>query len=733
MHDDALDQTKTDPQQGPQSEADQISGEAIVAALTETVTRRIRAAMQARQSSGIEQIWAEDQDQYDGIDDVNRPGKTDDSNSPASHQKSARSKVYLNITKPKTIIGIARVQEMLVPTDQKPWDTQPTPIPELLEAAEGGGDQVLTLKDGTQMPAETVARAAMAKAQIASDKMGDWIEDQFVEGSVYAELRKVIRDAGRLGTGVLKGPFPVSREQRKWRITDGTALLEMSDKISATSKKIDPRDFFPDPACGENIHNGSYVVERDYTTARQLRRLAKLPDYDGKAIADALREGPQSRARDYTRQQDKPGDTFSDSDVFELFYYYGDLDPDTLIQMGVSSEELTEEALYLASVPAIVTMLNDRPIKAVINPLESGEFPYDVFPWEPVDGQWTGRGIPRAMGVPQRILVAGSRALMENAGLSAGPQIGITKGALKPVDGNYGITGRKLWEFTPNEAVSDINKAMAVWTIPSAQAELQAIIDFALKMADDLTNLPMLMQGQQGAAPELLGGMQLLMQNANAPLRVIAKQFDDYLIAPHLKRYYEWGMQNAPDDCKGDIRTRALGSTALAQMEVERDFLIQAHSLAQRPGSRISMDKLEAKIMRANGVSMDEISYTDPEWEALQKQQQEQPPPQDPRIEAANIRAQSVQQQIEASAAESQQRMQIEREEAALDRAHEGALKKVEFQIQALEFSGRRDISLEQMRTLLTTATIKSRDGRQLFAAERALKLDPNNPTQQGI
>lgn len=700
-----------------------LADDTIKAALAETVARRIREAMQAREGSGIEQIWSEDQDQYDGIDDVNRPGKTDEQpNSQAQHQKNARSKVYLNITKPKTDAGVARVQEMLVPTDQRPWSTEPTPIPELLDAASGGSEQMLTLKDGTQASADQVAKAAMAKAQIASEKMGDWIEDQFVEGSVYAEMRKVIRDAGRLGTGVLKGPFPVAREQRKWKISDGTAVLEIMDKISPTSKKIDPRDFFPDPACGESIHNGSYVVERDYITARGLRRLAKLPDYDGAAIAQALREGPQSRARDYTRQQDKPGDTFNDSDVFELFFYYGDLDPDTLIHMGVGANQFDEEDLYLSRVPAIVTMLNDRPIKAVINPLESGEFPYDVFPWEPVDGQWTGRGIPRKMAVAQRILVAASRALMENAGISAGPQIAIMNGALKPVDNNYGINGRKLWSFTPTDLCSDIRMAMNVWTIPSAQAELQAIIDFALKMADELTNLPMLLQGMQGSAPELLGGMQMLMQNANAPLRVIAKQYDDYLISPHLKRYYDWGMQHAPAECKGDIQTRALGSTALLQRELAREFLIQAHGLAQRPGSRINPDKLDAELLRANGVSLDSISYTDDEWEQLQAQKENQPPPQDPRIEAANIKRDT-----------DLARLKHDAEQSDMDRQLQRYVADIEFQIQAMEFAGQKEISLADLKAMLAAKAIESRDKRELFAAERSLKLDPSNPTNQGV
>lgn len=711
-------------EQAPAQGAQQgIESPNLKAALAETVARRIREAKQAREGSGIEQIWIEDQDQYDGVDDLNRPGKSGDNpNDPRTHQKNARSKVYLNITKPKTDSAVARVQEMLVPNDDKPWEIGPTPIPELVDAAEGANGELLTLADGSQAPAELVAKAAMDKAQKASDKMADWIEDQFVEGSVYAEMRKVIRDAGRLGTGVLKGPFPVSRDSRRWRVSNGAAMLEIAQKISPTSKKIDPRDAFPDPACGESIHFGSYFVERDYATTRQLKDLAKLDDYDREAIVAALREGPQVRARDATRLGEKPGDTLNDSEVFELYYYYGDLDAETLIQMGVTTDEMTEDDLYLSSIPAIVTMLNDRPIKAVINPLESGVFPFDFFPWEPVDGQPWGRGVPRKMGVAQRMLVAASRALMENAGITAGPQIAITAGALVPLDGNYGITGRKLWSFTPTDLITDIKDAMHVWTIPSAQVELSAIIQFALQMADELTNLPMLLQGQQGSAPELLGGMQMLMQNANAPLRVIAKQFDDYLVSPHLTRYYDWGMQSAPAECKGDMKVKARGSTALLQREVAREFLVQAHSLAQRPGSRINPDKLDAELLRANGVSMSSIEYTDDEWKALQEAKQNQPPPSDPRIEAANIAAEVKREALAQDKAESQE-----------DRMLKRYVADIEFQIQAMEFAGQKEIGLAELKAMLAAKAIDSRDKRELFSAERALKLDPTNPTNQGL
>jgi len=721
--------TATDPSGEPDADAEDEATKLLRDALATQVSRRITEAMDARQSSGIEEIWDEDADQYEGIDALSVEGQGRNVKEPSkgAAANDGRSRLLLNVTKPKTDAAVARVQEMLVPNDDKPWAIEPTPIPEL-EDAKQDAERMLTLGDGTQAKAADVAAVVMQRARTKADKMADWVEDQFVEGSVYAELRKVVRDAGKLGTGCLKGPFPVVKTERKWHLEGNVAMLQIAEKTSPTSKRVDIRDCFPDPACGENIHEGSYFVERDYMTARQLRRLAKVEGYDSTAIAQALKEGPSKNARDAKRFRDVAGETVNDSDVFEVFHYYGDVDPETLLAMGVGKDTVREDDLYLASVPSIVTMLNDRPIKAAINPLETGEFPYDFFPWEIVDGQPWGRGVPRKMKAAQLMLTAAVRALMENGGLSKGPLVAISEG-LVPLNGPYAIQGRSLWKFTPTESNADINKAMAVWNIPSAQRELSAIVDFALKMADELTNLPMLLQGQQGTAPDLVKGMQMLMANASAPLRVIAKQFDDFLIVPHLRRYYDWGMQSGPEDAKGDLQVKARGSTALIQREFAREVLAQTYPMTQDERLKIDPAKWASEFFKAHGFNLAGIQYDEDTWKAMQEQKAQQQPPVEPAVQAAQIRA-----EVENA------KMQMQAQQAGFDREVDLLVNQMKVQVQAMEFSGNRDISMAQVGALLdrlkadlAKAAMASRDKRELFLAERQLKLDPANPTNEGL
>ena len=560
-------------------------------------------AITARQASGIEQEWQEDDEHYNGIDDANRqyqatyssPSKRWATNDNAPMAPGGRSVVFLNITAPYVDAASARVSDMLLPTDDRAWIIKPTPIPRLspfhLEAI-GGEEGIET---------------AIEQAKESAAGMQQEIDDCLVESNWHGEVRIVLEDSSRIGSGVLKGPYPVKRTTRLVRRENGTVASISITEIKPGSRRIDPWDFYPDGSCGESVHNGSYTWEREYLSSKQVADMIGMPGYDKSAILAALKEGPKTASE---APQPTDGRTVRSRDQFELWIFYGTCDADDLQTVGVSVDDETPKA------SAMAVLLNDRLIKCTLNVLDSGRFPYDVLAWQRRPGLPWGTGVSRKLRTIQRILNGALRAMMDNSGLTAGPQLVIGNG-ITPADGKWSITGRKLWRA--EEGVTDVRGAFFAFVPPSVQAEMMNIIEWAMRRAEDATGMPAMLQGIRGDAPETLGGMQMQNNNASSVLRRLAKRFDDYVTEPHITRYYEWMMQHSDrEDIKGDFQIDVRASSALVERDAQQQFLLTLLSVAQDPAYEVDPAKLMAELLKGQRYDPKRIKYDQEKLEQMQ-------------------------------------------------------------------------------------------------------------------
>jgi hypothetical protein len=552
-------------------------------------------------------------------------------------QQPTRSVVFLNITRPYVDAASARVADMLLPTDDRAWEIKATPLPTLSQL------QLTKLAEAMRMPSTDAVQEAMEQqaqlAQEAATKMQKAIEDPLVESNWHGEVRQVIEDAARCGSGVLKGPFPVMRTVRMTRQDPVTQLKTQFkvDEIKPGSKRIDFWNFFPDPACGENIHAGSFTFEREYIGKRQIMDLLKDESYDRAELLAVLREGP-AKTREGTESVYRHGD-----DEFEMWIFHGHCMRQQLQAMGVELDEGAEEQL-----PAMAVMINDRLVKAVLSPLESGEFPYDVLAWQRRPGMPWGIGVSRQIRTVQRMLVASTRAMMDNSGLSAAPQVVISNG-ITPVDGVYTLRPGKLWRAEAGSDVPDVTKAFASFSVTSVQNELMNIINFALKMAEDTTGMPAMLQGIRGDAPQTLGGMQMQNNNATSVLRRLAKRFDDYMTRPHIQRYFDWMMSYSDDDnIKGDFEIEVRASSALVERDAQQQFLMSLLQASANPVYDLDPAKLAAELCR--GQRLDPKNFQLTEEQKAQRAQQGQ----DPTLQAKAqlLGAQAIKAQADAERAQ---------------------------------------------------------------------------------
>ena len=650
---------------------------ARVEALGNSLKKKRAEAIAGRKNSGIEDEWRIAEDAYQGIDDANRGstaiGKPSSPNggitSGQPTQTATRSTIVLNITRPYVDAAAARVSDMLLPTDDTPWSLKPTPIPSMAlptpaapampagamppegmpgmptmgampgmppGAPAGAPPAPMTPLAQAMQAAADEQEAAKTAAEAATKEIEDWL----VQCQWHADVRKIIEDTARLGAGVLKGPVPAIKRRKAISLEGGTAVVSIEKAIVPESRAVDPWNFYPDPACGESIHDGSYTWERDTITRKGLRDLKEMKGYLAEQIDKVLEEGPQSNESEGSGYA-KPMASTSESDVFDIWYFYGTAEREDLEAAEVAG--LPEDGDVSANV--IITMVNCRVIKAAINPLDSGEFPYDVMVWQRRPGVPYGTGVAMQINVPQRMLTGGVRNLMDNSGLSAGPQIVARKGALVPANGRWEITPRKLWFVNEEADVTGVQAAFAAINIPTMQAELIAIIQFALKMAEDVTGLPAMMQGQNTHAPETVGGMQMLQNNAGTVLRRIARLFDDRVTEPHIRRYYEWLMVHGENDAaKGDFQIDARGSTALVERDMQNQQIMQMGALVTNPAFGLDPEKWLAEMLKSQRLDPKRFQLDDEKKAAMQNQ----PPPVAPQIEAAKIRAQADAQKTQA-------------------------------------------------------------------------------------
>jgi hypothetical protein len=695
--------------------------------------------IRSRYSYGVDKRWLEDEDQYNAKDNIAKQASqmmtSVEQGYPVTTQgaKAHRSTVYIGLTRQKTNAAEARLADILLPTDDRNWGIQPTPVPTMMamgrdERMAGDKDTGQPMVDpdsGEPLRMKDIARAAMKVARDKAKAMQTEIDDQLIECDFNGEMRKVIHNSARLGTGVIKGPIVTNRTRKAWqpfKDMEGSVIhqLEIVQEMSPASFNVDPRNCFPDPGCGDNIHHGKGIYEREQLTVRQVRELAKQPGYMKEQLRKVLEEGPKKSATFQELKDEDQRDVARD--VYEKWEYWGEVDYDDLKSAGLKMDTEKDE---LKSISACVVMINNTVVKVYINPLEDGSLPYDFFVWEKVADSVWGYGIPYLMRAQQKVLNAAWRQMMDNAGVSSGPQIIIKAGAIQPADKQWQLSARKIWFATDD--VDDVRKAFTAVEFNSYQAELAAIIKMAMELADQETGVPAITQGEKGAAPDTVGGMQMLMNSANVVLRRLVKQFDDSITRPHIRRYYDFNMMyNEDEEVKGDFTIDARGSSALLVRDIQNQAFLNLLAAGANPvyGVYLDTQKLFEKALQAQHIDPAEVLKSEDELEKLKEAAaQPQQAEQDPALAVAQLRGdiemQKAQVQNQGDMAELQLRQQIAQQEHEL-RMTELAMTR---EIEMLKMSNQQNISLETIKAKLAETAIKERGKKELYAAEQNLKM----------
>lgn len=627
---------------------------------------------QRQRKKSIEARWLDDLRQYHGRYDAKTEAKL-------SNKKTSR--VFVSITRNKTHAWESRLGDMLFPTDDKNWATQPTPVPELSEAAtravQEAESQVKAANEANDQGNPAGEAAAVSAAQVAADEarrlnaemeeaksrsrlMEAQIEDQLREAQYNIRCREGLTDMCRLGTEIMKGPIIGERRRPRWRKTETldefgqpTVMHKMEQEPDPRPEitRVDPWLFFPEMSA-RTIEEAEFTFEFHPLTRKSLKALAKRDDFKKEALTEILKDDPREGMPDWwpSLREISDGDQTAMEARYQVWEYHGPLekeDIEALITAFGDEEWLHEfEINPLAEMNVVVWFCQGHVIKFGPHPHESGETLYSVTPFEKDDTSMFGFGVPYLLRNSQAVMNGAWRMMMDNAGLATGPQLFINRKAIEPADGVWELAPKKIWWI--KEGVAANAKVFDQFPIETRQAELERIIQMARQFADEETSMPLIATGEQAAhITTTAQGMSILMNSANVVFRRVVKNYDDGHTTPLIRRMYDWNMAHSKrEEIKGDLEIDARGSSALLVRELQsQNMLMMLREFRNDPELGPWLKKQNAMRVLAQTMSIraDDLVKTQEQYDEDQRAAAEAaknaPPPLEVQLQQADLAA----------------------------------------------------------------------------------------------
>jgi len=549
-----------------------------------------------------------------------------------------RSRVFVKVTKTKTLAAYGQVVEVLFGNNKFPLSVDPTTLPEgVAESvhfnadpnAEQGmdeikkafnkptfspenelqpGDTLETIRDRLggledklspveekliEGPGTTSTSITFHPAMIAAKKMQKKIHDQLEESGANKQLRLAAFELALFGTGIMKGPFAVSKEYANW---DDDGEYNPTIKTVPSTSNVSIWNFYPDPDAA-NMDEAEYVVERHKMSRSQMRALKDRPFFRKNAIDMSLSMG-ESYTKKWWEQTMEESEHGSQAERYEVLEFWGFVDREILEEHDIDIPKELKDAEQLN---VNIWICNNEVLRLVMNPFKPSYIPYYAVPYEVSPYSFFGVGIAENMDDTQTLMNGFMRMAIDNAALSGNLIIEVDETNLVPGQDLSVYPGKTFRRQggAPGQAIFGTK-------FPNVAQENMQLFDKARVLADESTGFPSFAHGQTGVSGvgRTASGISMLMSAANGSIRTVIKNVDDYLINPLGKAFFNFNMQFDYDpEIKGDLDVKAQGTESLMANEVRSQRLMQFLQVAQNP-TLAPFAKMDY-ILREIAISMD--------------------------------------------------------------------------------------------------------------------------------
>jgi len=515
------------------------------------------------------------------------------------------SMIYMMLTSNKCRAASSWLRDVLLTdSNDKPWSLKPNPVPDMpppvMQDLMGKAQQkLMELMQSGANPSDQDVRNMLLDfkdqamheltelAKEDANRMEKKMHSQLLEGNWTTAFAQFLDDLVTFPAAILKGPVVRNKPKMQWVETSGGQYdLEVNNQLVLEWERVDPFNIYPSPDATQ-INDG-YLIERHKLSRGELNELIGVEGYSDSAIRQVLAEYGKGGLRDWifidTSQATAEGKATTSvgqnpSELIDALQFWGSVQGKLLREWGIDEEEVPDE---LAEYSIEAWVIGSWVIKAVVNSDPLGRRPYYKTSYEEIPGAFWGNSVADLCRDSQSMCNAAARALVNNMGLSSGPQVVFNIDRLPQGENITQLFPWKVWQTTSDPMGG--GSPPVQFFQPSSQAqELMMVYEKFATLADEYTGIPRYMTGGAPAAGagRTATGMSMLMTNAGKSIKQVIANIDEYVIKPLIDRLYFYNMKYSSDpDLKGDVDIQPLGAASLVEKEAiairQNEFLAVA-------------------------------------------------------------------------------------------------------------------------------------------------------------
>jgi len=511
----------------------------------------------------------------------------------AEIERQGGSKVYISLTGVKCRAAESWLVDVLGSVGEQSWELEPTPIPELPDDVIGRIAQSAvqkwiqeSIQTGQRIDPNKTAEIAiemrevvdaglLKEAFVRAKKMQVKINDQMAEGDWEKEFDEFLTSLVTFKVGCMKGPIIRQRKKLEWGKRGGRTYAKRSKELIPVYKSVSPFDLFP--SSDSTDEDEGNLIERQRLRRKDLQDMRGVDGYDDEAIDLVLTKYGLSgysreidtdweRAELEERDEDEEGHY---TQTIEALEYWGSVQGLLLLRHGIIDDDDGKPIDPLTEYEMNCILAGRYIIYAAFNPDPLGRRPYSVTQWEKQPGSFWGKGVPELMMDIQNICNASCRALVNNLGISSGPQVVINDiNRLPPGEEIEALAPWKIWQL--QNPMNAQGPGIDFFQPNSNAQELLFVYDKFANLADEYTGIPAYISGNISVtgAGRTSSGLNMLMSNAARGIKKVIARIGRDVIHDIVRRQYEWNMMFDEDETlKGDCRVMTVGILGLIMQE----------------------------------------------------------------------------------------------------------------------------------------------------------------------